>query len=92
MKEDYEFEWDDSKSQVNYQKHGFSFDDVTAIWDDPMFVEVHLMSFPEGRWAVIGKMGKNRYVTAIITYRGDKVRIISARKATKRETDIYGNN
>lgn len=92
MKQDYEFEWDGLKSLSNTQKHGISFEDATAIWDDPLFIEVHLISEPEDRWAVVGQIAKGRYLTAIITYRGDKVRIISVRKATKKEIEIYGGN
>ena len=39
--------------------------------------------------AVIGKVGKNDYLTAVITYRGNAIRIISARKSTKKEADAY---
>lgn len=92
MKEDYEFEWDEAKSVSNSQKHGVTFEDATAIWDDPMFAELHLVSEPEDRWAVIGQVAKGGFLTAIITYRDERVRIISARKATKKEADLYGSN
>ncbi len=89
MKEDYLFEWDERKSLANRRKHGVSFQDAQGIWDDPMFAEVHLISDPEDRWAVIGRTAKNHHLTAIITYRKDAVRIISARPSTKKEIDIY---
>ena len=89
MQASYEFEWDEVKSEINMHKHGISFCDVLALWDDPFFLEVHLTSDPEDRWAVIGKVSKTTYITAIITYRSEKIRIISARKSTKKEIDIY---
>lgn len=54
-----------------------------------MFVEIHLVSEPEDRWAAIGRVAKDAYLTAIITYREERVRIISARPSTKKEVDIY---
>ena len=89
MQDDYEFEWDEAKNRSNAQKHGVSFEDARAIWDDAMLAEIHLTSEPEDRWAAIGKTGKSDHLTAIITYREGKIRIISARKATKKEVDIY---
>lgn len=84
-----EFEWDENKNRSNIRKHDVSFEDVLAIWNDPMLAIVHLASSPEDRWAAIGQAGKDDYLTAIITYRGEKVRIISARQSTKREVDVY---
>ena len=89
MQDDYLYEWDDAKSESNASKHGISFSLAQRIWDDPMFVEVHLESKPEDRWAVIGRVAKVVYVTAIITYRDERIRIISARKSTRKELDIY---
>ena len=89
MKEGYEFEWDDAKNASNAKKHGVTFSEATSIWDDPMFLEVVLTSDPEERRAVIGKVGKNDYLAAIITYRSETIRIISARKSTKKEVDAY---
>lgn len=92
MKDDYEFEWDMAKDAANHKKHGISFEEAEDIWDDPMFAEVHLTSFPEDRWGVIGHVKKDLFLTAIITYREGRIRIISARESTKREVDIYGND
>lgn len=92
MQEDYDFEWDEAKSESNFRKHGVSFTDARRIWDDPCFIEAYLTSEPEDRWAVVGRLGKSDYLTAIVTYRNGKVRIISARKSTKKEVDVYGKN
>ena len=92
MREDYEFVWDDRKDAQNLAKHGISFSEATAVWGDPFFVEVHLTSEPEDRWLVVGRTGKDTFLAAIITYRGEAVRLISARQATKREVDLYDEN
>lgn len=92
MKDDYEFEWDEAKSAANRSKHGISFEEAEAIWDDPVFLEVRVTALPEERWVVVGRVGKNAYLTAVITYRDDRVRIISARKSSKKEVDAYGND
>ena len=87
-----EFEWDEAKAELNARKHGVSFAEAQAIWSDPMFLEVRLASGPEERFAAIGRVGKSAYLTAIVTYRGEAVRIISARKSTKKEADLYGKH
>ncbi len=89
MKEDYEFEWDSEKAKTNSRKHGISFPEAETIWDDPQALEVHLVSDPEDRWAIIGRTAKNCYLTAIFTLRNSRIRIISARKSTKKEIDSY---
>lgn len=92
MKEDYEFEWDEAKNASNKKKHGVSFEEAEAIWDDTTFAELHVMDTPEDRWVAIGRVAKGSYLTAAITYRGERVRIISARKSTKKEIDEYGED
>ena len=90
MQCDYRFEWSLEKNLANEKKHdGISFVKAQSIWDDPLFVEVHLFSDPEERWAVIGQVGKGRFLTAIITYRGEIIRIISARRSSKKEIEVY---
>ena len=92
MKENYEFEWAEAKDAANRSKHGVSFEEAEAIWDDPTFLEVHVTTLPEERWVVIDHVGKNAYLTAVITYRNEKVRIVSARKSSKKGVDAYGND
>lgn len=92
MQEDCELEWDEAKSESNSRKHGVSFSDARRIWDDPCFIEAYLTSGPEDRWAAVGRVGKSDYLTAIVTHREGKVRIISARRSTKKEVDVYGKN
>lgn len=92
MQDEWEFEWDPRKSATNARKHGISFDRAKAMWDDPYMVDVFLQSDPEPRWAVIAQTATGHY-TAIITYRGERVvRIISVRRSSKKEVDIYAGH
>ena len=89
MRDEYEFEWDEAKSRSNARKHGLSFEAATAIWDDPMFAEAYLTGDPEDRWAAVGQVARGVYLTAVFTRRGGRIRIISARRSTKGEVDVY---
>lgn len=93
MQGDYKFEWSLEKNLMNEKKHGgISFVDAQSIWDDPSFVEIHMSCVSEERWTAIGQVGKGRFLTAIITYRDENIRIISARKSSKKEIELYANH
>jgi uncharacterized DUF497 family protein len=83
-----EFEFDPAKSKSNKQKHGIDFDEAQALWDDPDTIEVPLVTSDEPRHLVIGKLA-GKHWSGIITYRGEKVRIISVRRSRKEEVEIY---
>jgi uncharacterized DUF497 family protein len=83
-----DFEWDPAKNQINHDKHGVRFEQVIAIWDDPYHIEFELDYEGEDRYAVAG-LFKDRIWTVIATRRGEKIRIISARRAHKDEEDLY---
>jgi len=83
------FEWDSEKSIRNQAKHGIDFDTARALWDDGNRVEIK-SPFPlESRSILIGKLGQKLW-TAIFTRRGGALRIISVRRARKREANLYG--
>ena len=83
-----QFEWDDKKSSSNKIKHGIAFDKAKDLWNDSNRVEIET-SYPiEERAILIGKV-KNKLWTAIFTQREDTIRIISVRRARKRETKLY---
>jgi uncharacterized DUF497 family protein len=83
------FEWDNEKSLSNQAKHGIDFDTARALWNDGNRVEVQ-SSYPlESRSILIGKLDKKLW-TAIFTRRGNALRIISVRRARKREANLYG--
>jgi uncharacterized protein len=82
------FEWDNEKSCSNQAKHGIDFDAAKALWDDGNRVEIK-SSYPlESRRILIGKLDKKLW-TAIFTLRGNALRIISVRRARKREVTLY---
>lgn len=87
-----EFEWDPEKARLNQRKHGISFGEACSIWTDPLHFRVRVATDPEERWLVVGRVGRRRYLSAIVTYRGDdegRLRIISARRSTKAEMERY---
>ena len=83
-----EFEYDQSKSKSNLDKHGISFEDAKAIWDDPNLLEIRAKSEDESRFLVIG-MIESKHWSAIINYRNQRVRLISVRRARKSEVKLY---
>lgn len=85
------FEWDTKKAESNEQKHGITFDEASTIFADPLSMTIHdpLHSDAEDRFIIIGDSHKHRILTVVHTERGDNIRIISARKATKSERSYY---
>jgi uncharacterized DUF497 family protein len=83
-----EFEFDPKKSDINKAKHGIDFHEAQALWDDPHFIEIPVKTSDEPRYLVMGKIS-GKHWSAVITYRGEKIRIISARRSRKEEVDIY---
>ena len=83
-----EFEFDSNKSQSNKKKHGIDFSQAQALWDDSDLIEIPARISDERRFLVIGKIS-GEYWSAIITWRREKIRIISVRRSRKEEIDIY---
>ncbi len=83
-----EFEFDPVKSNSNKKKHGIDFYEAQELWDDPDFVEIPVKTGDEPRFLTIGRISEKHW-SAIITYRSDKVRIISVRRSRKEEVGIY---
>ena len=83
-----EFEFDPQKNESNKQKHGIDFYEAQELWDDPDFIEIPVNTSDEPRFLVIGKISEKHW-SGIITYRTEKIRIISVRRSRKEEVDIY---
>ena len=83
-----EFEFDDKKGASNKAKHGIDFKQAQKLWDDPDLIEIPVKTSDEPRFLVVGRIA-GKYFSGIITYRGDKIRIISVRRARKEEVNIY---
>ena len=82
------FEFDDNKSRRNKIKHGIDFVEAQMLWNDPDLIEIPVKTSDEPRFMVTGRIF-SKYRSAIITYRGEKIRIISMRRARKEEVKIY---
>jgi len=83
-----DFEFDATKSNSNKIKHGIDFREAQALWDDPDLIEIPVRTDDEPRFLVIGKVSSKLW-SGIITYKADKIRIISVRRARKEEVSIY---
>ena len=86
-----EFEWDNNKAITNLQKHGISFTEAATVFGDPLST-----TFPdpdhsinERRFITIGLSTGGKIIILSHTDRGDRIRIISARKATRKERSFY---
>jgi len=92
--ENSEFEWDEEKARSNLKKHGVSFDEAATIFNDPRIATIsdpdH--SQDEERYVSIGKSVIMRLLSVIHTYRKERIRLISARKATRVEKKNYEND
>jgi uncharacterized DUF497 family protein len=84
------FEFDPHKSEINFAKHGIYFDDAQALWDDELHLEIPARNLDEPRFLVIGKI-EDKYWSAVITYRGENIRIISVRRSRDEEIELYEN-
>ncbi len=85
-----EFEFDPQKSKKNKEKHGIDFVEAQKLWEDPYRIEIPARYVDEPRYLLIGRI-KEKYWSAIFTYRSNKIRIISVRRARKNEKEIYNS-
>ena len=82
------FEFDEKKSSGNLAKHGIDFHDAQELWKDPDLLQFRAKSEDEERYLVIGRI-EAKHWSAIITYRGESVRLISVRRSRKTEIELY---
>jgi len=82
------FEFDNDKSQSNLSKHGIDFVDAQKLWEDPDVIEIPARTMDEPRILVIGIIDR-RHWSAVVTYRGENVRIISVRRSRIEEIALY---
>ena len=83
------FEWDESKDINNKSKHGISFADTFAVFEDPNAVTLEDFRKDEQRYATIGMDAFGRILVVVYTWREENIRIISARKAVRYEVRQY---
>ena len=81
------FEWDPKKAALNVRTHGVSFEEAASVFGDPMAGTISdpLHSTDEPRFVTIGMTPARRLIVVVHTDRGERIRIISARAATRTE-------
>ena len=83
-------EWDPGKARLNARRHGVSFADAVASLEDEGALTMRdPFSEEEERWVTMGLDAMGRVLVVIYTWRGESMRLISARKATRREQRRY---
>ena len=83
------FVFDKRKNQSNLEKHGIDFIDAQLLWDDPNRLEIPAKNvLDEPRYLMLG-MIENKCWSAVVTYRGESIRIISVRRSRKEEVVLY---
>ncbi|MFA5111401.1 MAG: BrnT family toxin [Desulfobaccales bacterium] len=84
------FEWDDAKAAANFRKHGVTFEQAAYAFRDPFAVEWidERSVYGEERVILLGMSG-GQILSVVYTERGESIRMISARRATKHEKDNY---
>jgi len=89
-----EFEWDENKAAKNNRKHRVSFDEAKSVFNDPGFITVvdEEHSINEERYISVGLSKNGRLLILAHTDRKERIRIISARKAAKKEEKFYENS
>ena len=82
------FEFDQAKSQANLSKHGIDFIDAQLLWNDPWLLEIQAKTEDEPRYLVIGLIN-GKHWSAVVTYRGTNIRLISVRRSRTEEVALY---
>ena len=83
------YEWDPNKAKSNYKKHGVRFADAVGVFEDENAITIEDEHKGEARFITIGRDFLSRILVVVYTFRDILIRIISARKATARERQMY---
>jgi uncharacterized protein len=82
-------EYDPLKNRINWEKHGVVFSDVENVFTDPLALTTEDREHAEQRWITLGMDGLGRIVVVVYTWRGNVIRIVSARRASCSERRRY---
>lgn len=82
-------EWDPAKARANLRKHGIRFADAVTALEDESAISVRDERDDEERWITIGMDSRARILVVVYAWRGEQIRLISARPATRGETRQY---
>ncbi len=86
------FEWDSKKAQSNFRKHGVSFEEAATTFADPLSLTIHdpdHSSAREERFVSVGHSLRQKLLVVVHCDKGERIRIISSRRATRRERVQY---
>lgn len=86
-----EFEWDPRKAADNIRKHGIRFAEAATVFEDDAALTMPDDDLREERFVALGMGSRGRILVVVYTVRGELVRIVSARKATRAERSQYGS-
>jgi len=83
------FEWDPKKAALNFTTHGVHFADAVGVFEDDLAITIEDTSTTEERFKTLGLDFTGRLLVVVYAYRGDRIRLIHARTATKRQRAVY---
>lgn len=84
-----DFAWDSRKAAANLEKHGISFEEAATVFDDPRALDAPDL-YVDDRFVLIGRSSRDRVLFVVHAVReDDRIRIISARKATRNQREAY---
>jgi uncharacterized protein len=84
------YQWARDKADRNFKKHGIFFSDAVSVLSDDLALTIEDESSEERRWVTLGRDLFGRILVVIYSWRGEEIRIVSARKAGARERRQYG--
>lgn len=86
-----QFQWNPHKARTNLEKHGVSFEEAVTVFGDPLALTIEdpAHSLGEQRWLTLGKSKAQRLLVVVHTESRERIRLISARLATRRERVDY---
>lgn len=83
------YQWNRGKATANLRKHGIDFADAVSVFSDSLAITIPDERFDEERFVTIGMDAFTRILVVVYSLRGDEIRLISARKATRQERQQY---
>ncbi|MFH7244275.1 MAG: BrnT family toxin [Spirulina sp.] len=83
------YQWDSAKAAANLRKHGVDFADAVSVFSDDLAITIPDERFDEDRFVTMGLDALGRVLVVVYTLRGNAIRVISARKATRPERRQY---
>ena len=83
------YEWDNRKAEANHRKHGVDFADAVAVFSDEFAISIPGEEGEEERFVTLGTDALGRILVVVYSWRGERIRIISARRATRAERKPY---